>query len=52
MSYLFLRDHKWGRGREDPAGGGFCTDSSEPDVGLELMNHEIVTWAEVRCSTD
>ena len=22
---------------------GLCTDSMEPDVGLELMNHEIMT---------
>ena len=26
--------------------------STEPDVGLELTNHEIVTLAEVRCLTD
>ena len=28
------------------------TDSSEPDVGLELTNHKIMTWAEVRHSTN
>ena len=26
--------------------------SIEPDVGLELSNGEIVTWAQIRCSTD
>ena len=26
--------------------------STEPDVGLELRNHEIMTWAGVGCSTD
>ena len=26
----------------------FCADSSEPDTGLELMTHEIMTWREVR----
>ena len=26
--------------------------STEPDVGLELTNHEIMTWAEVRRLTN
>ena len=26
--------------------------STEPDTGLELMNREIMTWAEVGCLTD
>ena len=26
--------------------------STEPDVGLELTNHEVMTWAEVGCLTD
>ena len=26
--------------------------NTEPDVGLKLMNCDIITWAEVRCSTD
>ena len=29
-----------------------CTDSREPKAGLEFTNCEIMTWAEVRCSTD
>ena len=28
------------------------TDSAEPDAGLELKNHEIATWAEVRHLTN
>ena len=55
--YLFLRDrkHEWVKGRGK---GGqkiwnrLCTDSREPNVGLELINHKIMTWAKVRCSTD
>ena len=29
-----------------------CTDSREPDGGLKLTNHEIMTWAEVGHSVD
>ena len=32
--------------------GGLCTDSREPDAGLELTNHEMATWAKVRRLTD
>ena len=28
------------------------SELSEPNAGLELMNHEIMTWAEVGCLTD
>ena len=53
--YLFIlreteRVHKWGRKRErerhrqtDRIPSRLCTDSSEPDVGLQLRNHEIMT---------
>ena len=49
--YLFLRERKrqclWGRGREgdteSEAGSRFRALSTEPNVGLELTNHEIVT---------
>ena len=34
------------RGRERIP-GRLRTVSAEPDVGLELTNHEIMTWAEV-----
>ena len=29
-----------------------CTDSSEPDAGLELTNHKIMTFTEVGLSTN
>ena len=38
------------RGAEDPS--GLRVGSNEPDVGLKLTNHEIMTGAEVGCSTD
>ena len=31
---------------------GFRADSRDPDVGLELTNHEIMTWAKVGYLTD
>ena len=49
MFYIFLREHS--RGEAERGGNrirsGLCTDSSEPDVGLELMNWEIMTRAEL-----
>ena len=61
--YLFLREREretepeWGRGREwgdteSKAGSRLWAVSIEPDVGLELTGHKIVTWAEVGCLTD
>ena len=58
---LFLRDT--GRVRvgggaeregdtESEAGSGLCADSREPHAGLELMNPEIMTWAEAGHLTD
>ena len=49
--YFGLREHKQGRGREreregdreSKAGSRLRTVSTEPDVGLELTNREIVT---------
>ena len=49
--YLFLREEtecQWGRGRErgdleSEAGSRLQAISTEPDVGLEPMNHEIMT---------
>ena len=49
------RESQWGRGRQrgrQRIPTGLCTDSREPDAGLELMNYEIMTWAEVGCFTD
>ena len=49
--YLFLKERECTRTGGGGAGGGgkqriqsgLCADSSEPDVGLELMNREIMT---------
>ena len=30
---------------------GFHADSRDPDVGLELTNHEIMTWAKIKSQT-
>ena len=44
---------EWGRGRErdthteSEAGSRLWAVSTEPDPGLEHMNHEIMPWAEV-----
>ena len=37
---------------ESEAGSRLQTVSTEPDVGLELMNHEIMTLAKVGRLTD
>ena len=34
------------------AGSRLYAVSTEPDVGLEPTNHEIMTWAEVGCLTN
>ena len=34
------------------AGSRHWAVSTEPDVELELTDHEIMTWAEVRCLAD
>ena len=59
---LFLQqretEHEQGRGREregdteSEAGSRCWAVSTEPDAGLEPMNREIVTWAEVGRLTD
>ena len=58
--FIFARERE--RASEHYGGGAeiggqriwslFRADSTEPDAGLELTNCEIVTWAEVRRSTD
>ena len=50
-------EHKWGEGQreketESKAGSRLWAVSTEPNVGLELTNHEIMTWAEVGRLTD
>ena len=56
----------WERERQSMSGGGAERDgdteskagsrlwavSTEPHAGLELTDHEIMTWAEVGCLTD
>ena len=37
---------------ESEAGSSLWAISTEPDVGLELMNREIMTWAKVGCLTN
>ena len=37
---------------ESEAGSRLRAVSTEPDVGLEPTNREIITWAEVRCLTE
>ena len=37
---------------ESEVGSRLQAVSTEPDVGLELMNCEIMTWAKVRHLTD
>ena len=58
--YLFLRQRESMNGggaeregdTEWEAGSRLWAISSEPDAGLELMDREIVTWAEVGRLTD
>ena len=60
--YLFLRErereHKQGRNteKEGDTESEACfrlwAVSAEPDVGLEPMSCEFMTWVEVRCLTD
>ena len=56
FTYLFLKveeraqTHEWGRGRErgrQRIPSRLHTINAEPDAGLELVNREIVTRAEV-----
>ena len=58
--YYFEREkeHEQRRGREREgdtdyeAGSSLWAVSIEPNTGLELMDHKIMTWAEVGCLTD
>ena len=47
-------EHEWGRGGElvGQIRSRLCTDSREPDSGLKLMYHKIMTCVEVRCLID
>ena len=55
--FFFKREHGWGRGRErgrhriqnlEQALGS----DTEPNMGLEPMDHEFMTWTKVGCLTD
>ena len=51
----FGRECEWGKGRERQGQriwSRLCADSREPDAGLKVMNCEIITWAEVRHSSN
>ena len=62
LMFLFIfeteSEHKWGRGTErerkteSEADSRLWAVSTERDVGLELKNHDIMTWARVGPSTD
>ena len=57
MFYLFLRERESRGGAERERGkqsiwSRLCADSREPDAGLKLTNCEIMSWAQVGCSTD
>ena len=55
--YLFWeREHEWaqaGEGQKEGDGipSRLCAISTEPDVGLEPTNCEIMTWAKIKCQT-
>ena len=59
--YLFLRqretEHERGEGQrethtESETGSRLRAGGTEPNVGLERTNREIMTWVEVGCLTD
>ena len=37
---------------EPEAGSRFWAVSTEPEAGLEPTDHELMTWAEIRCLTN
>ena len=49
--YLFWereREHKQGRGRERESQAGSTLAVQSPTPGLDLVNREIMTWAEIK----
>ena len=56
--YVFLRDKEWAEegqregDTESEAGSRLWAVSTEPEAGLEPINCEIMTWAEVGCLND
>ena len=65
LKFFLMFIYFWGKERQSVSWGGAeregDTDSeagtrlwavgTDPNVGLELTNHEIVTWAEISCLT-
>ena len=51
LSLFILRERERERAGEGQRETIPSTDSAEPDVGMELMNHEIMAWAET-CLTN
>ena len=56
--FIYFEGERVGRGRaerdrdtESEEGSRFCAGSTEPNAGLKLTSHEIMTWAEVGPST-
>ena len=55
--FIYFGEREWDRvwvgegqregATESEAGSRFWAVSTEPDVGLELMDYEIMTWVEV-----
>ena len=56
LTFIHFFEREWvGEGRtptQSKAGSSLWAVSTEPNVSLELTNHEIVTWAKVGCLTD
>ena len=49
--YWFWERGEWERGSKrgrERTPSRLCTDSTEPDAGLDLRNLEIMTWAEIK----
>ena len=49
--FIYLREREREGDTESKVGSRLRVVSTEPDAGLEPMNHEIMTWAKVRCFT-
>ena len=52
---MFLFEREWREGQREKETEdlkGLHTERGQPKVGFKLTNHEIMTWATVRCLTD
>ena len=48
---FILKKQAWVGVQAEREGERILTASTEPDLGLHLMNHEIMTWAEIKSQT-